>query len=169
MATNLTTNLTLRLLTVFEDDLDLSDPKDTLNIDWKDSLANGTGTDQADVIWHDQRTVTGASEDIDLAGNVLFKDAFGNTITFVKVKAVFIHNTSTTATETLSVGGAAGTQFSNWVGAVNDEVNVGPDGLFMLWSPTDGYAVGAGATDLLKIDPGADTIIYDIVIIGTSA
>jgi len=48
-------------------------------------------------------------------------------------------------------------------------VNVGPDGYLLVWSPIDGYAVTATSADILQIDPGANTIAYDIVIIGTSA
>ena len=167
MATTLTTSLAFALATRFVTDNDLSDPADALSMDWSDTLANGTGTDQADLIFHDRRTLVATSEDFDLAATLL--DVYGSAITFVDVKGLFINNRNTTAGHTLSIGGAAGTQFVSWVGAANDEVNIGPNGLFVLWSPIDGYAVGAGASDLLKIDAGANTIIYDIVVIGTSA
>ena len=168
MATTLTTTLKFVLDTIFTDDLDLTDPRDTLSANWNDTLANGTAINEADVIWHDRRTAAGAPDDIDLVGNAAFVDAFGNTITFAKIKGIFIHNRNTTAGHNLAIGGDVA-PFANWVSdAASDIVNVGPNGKLLLWSPIDGYAC-AGGSDILQIDPGADTIIYDIVLIGTSA
>lgn len=168
MATTLTTNLTFQVLATYLNALDLSDPKDTLNVNWTDALANGTGTDQSDLLFHDRRTLAATSEDFDLAGGWT-NPITGAAGTFVKVKGLFIKNRNTTSGHVLAIGGAAGTQFVNWVANSSDIVNIGPNGLFMLWSPTDGYAVGAGASDLLKIDAGANTIEFDIIIVGTSA
>ena len=171
MANALTGNITFKMAWDFVNGLDLSDTTDDLDISWGTTVANGTGKDQCDLIFHDQRTLAATSEDFDLTGTEV--QAFGGaplTVDFVKVKGLFIHNTSTTAGENLSIGGAAGTQFVDWVGNANDEVVIGPDGIFALWNPSAaGYAVGAGATDLLKIDSGAATIVYDIVVVGTTA
>ncbi len=166
MATSLTCNMTLLGTFTYTDDNDLSDPKDVTKIDFGDVFANGTSTDQADVIWHDRNTATAAPVDIDL--HTSLTDVYGNAATFVTVKGIFIHNRSTTTTEILTVGGDAA-PFINWIGAANDTVKIGPDGIFLLWSPINGYAVTNAANDVLQIDPGADTIEYDIVIIGTSA
>lgn len=162
-----TTNLQLTVNSTLTETLDLSTPRDSLVMNLSDALATGTSANQADVLWHDSRLLSATSEDLDLAG--ILTDGLGNTVTFVTVKAIVIHNTSTTATESLAVGGAASAQFVNWVGAADDEVNVGPDGVFLLWSPIDGYDVTATTGDLLKIDSGADNITYEIAIIGTSA
>jgi hypothetical protein len=132
-----------------------------------DALTSGTGSDQSDLLFWDTRTLTATSENLDLAGSL--SDVFDNTLTFVKIKAIVIQNTSTTATENLAVGGAASNQFINWVANSSDIVNIGPSGIFVLWSPIDGYAVTAATGDLLKIDAGSDTITYKIVLIGTSA
>lgn len=166
MPTTLATNLIFRITTVYTDDNDLSDPSDTTLLRWDDALTNGTGDNQADYIWHDRRTATAAADDIDLV-NLTCDDAFGTRLSFVTIKGIFIRNRTTTTDHALAVGGDAA-PFVNWVGAGNDILNIGPDGLFMLWSPIDGYAVAGGA-DVLQIDPGANTIEYDIIIIGTSA
>lgn len=50
-----------------------------------------------------------------------------------------------------------------------DIVHVGPGGILILTSPVDGYAVTAATGDILKIDSGAATINYTIVIWGRSA
>ncbi len=166
MATTLACLLKLRGLFNFTDDNDLSDPQDSTSIKWDDTLANGTAINQADVIWHDRRTATAAADDIDL--DTSLTDVYGTAADFVKVRGIFIHNRSTVSGEYLSVGGD-GNALVNWVGNLSDIVKIGPNGVLLLWSPIDGYAVTAGTGDILQIDPGADTIEYDIVIIGTSA
>ncbi len=168
MATALAGNITFKMAWDFINDIDLSDTTDDLDISWGTTVADGTGKDQCDLLWHDQRTLAATSEDLDLTGTET--GIFSATADFVKVKGLFIKNTSTTAGENLSIGGAAGTQFVNWVSNADDEIVIGPDGIFALWNPSAaGYAVGAGASDLLKIDSGAATIIYDIVVVGTTA
>ena len=168
MADTLATTLTLRLEGTYVNALDLSNVTDALSLNYSDTTADGTGLDQADIMWHDSRTLAATSEDLDLAGTLT--GSFGTTVTFAKVKGILIKNTSTTATEILSVGGAAGNQFVNWVSATNDEINIGPNGVFLLFNPSAaGYAVTAGTGDLLKIDAGADTITYEITVWGTTA
>jgi len=134
------------------------------------SLATGVAADQADLIFSDQRTLgAGANEDLDLAG--VLTDPFGQTVTFAKVKMIYIFAAAANG-DYIQVGGAAATQFVNWVADATDKVNVCPGGLFLLATPTlAGYAVGAGASDFLRITnaDGAAGATYDIVIIGTSA
>lgn len=167
MTITLATTLKLVIDAALVDDADLNSTRGALSHPISDTLATGTGSNQADKMWYDTRTLAATSEDLDLAGSLV--DVFGNTVTFAKIKAIIIHNKSTTATENLAVGGAAANQFINWLANASDIVNVGPDGILFLWSPIDGYAVTAGSGDLLKIDAGSDTITYDIIIIGTSA
>ncbi len=166
MATALSVTLTFKLSHDYTNALDLSTPKDDFDLTLSDTLSNGTGNDQVDVVWHDQRTLATTSENLDLAGSLT--SSFGTTVTFAKVKAFCIKNTATTTNQIVTVGGAGATQFVNWVGAVTDTVKIGPAAILLLWSPMDGYAVGAGASDLLKIATNA-SITYDIWIIGTSA
>lgn len=133
-------------------------------------LASGTGADQADKIFSDQRTLTAsATEDLDLAGGLT--DAFGDAITFARVKAILIFASAANANNVL-VGGAASNQFVNWVSDATDKIVVRPGGVFCLIAKdATGYAVTAGTGDLLRIgNSGAGTsVVYDIVIIGASA
>jgi hypothetical protein len=168
MATTLTTTLTLLLEAVAQQEgVDLSTPEDRLSLDKSDRLADGISTDQADVLWHDTRTLAATSEDLDLAGSLT--DGMGNTVTFAAVKGILIHNTNTTAGETLTLGGAASSAFASIFGDSSDKLVIRPDGLALLWAPRVGYTVTAGTGDKLKVDAGAATIIYDILIVGTSA
>lgn len=145
----------------------LSNPRDVLTKSIQKSLTNGTGSNQADKIFRDQRTLAdGANESLDLAG--VLTDPFGSTLTFAKVKAVIIENLSTT--QTLTVGGAASNQFINWVGTATDTIKIPPGGVFAICAPLAGYAVTAGTGDLLKIlNSAGASCIYNVIIIGTSA
>jgi len=166
MATTLTSGVRITVTGNHTNTLDLEDAVNNLSLSKSDSLANGTSANQADLIWHDTRSAAGSADALDLAASLT--DAFGNTLTFAKIKGIFIHNKSTTSGYKLAVGANAAALI-NWVAASGDIVNVGPDGYLLVWSPIDGYAVTGTSADILQIDPGANTVAYDIVIIGTSA
>lgn len=146
---------------------DLSTAKDVLNFKRIFQIADGIGANKAESIFHDQRTLTASStEDLDLSGVLL--DVFGVAIAFSKIKTMIIAALAGNTNDVL-VGGAAATQFVNWVSDATDEIVVQPGGLFVLHNPTaGGYAVGAGASDLLKIanSAGGTSVIYDIILIG---
>lgn len=134
------------------------------------SITAGTGANQADKVFHDQRTLTASStEDLDLAGSLT--DAFGATITFARIKGIFVAAASANTNNVL-VGGAASNQFINWVSDATDKIVVRPGGWFGLVAPdATAYAVTAGTGDLLRIgNSGAGTAVtYDIILIGASA
>lgn len=130
---------------------------------------SGTAEDQADLLWHDQRTLAAsASETLDLAGGLT--NAFGATLTFARVKLMVVAAADGN-TNAVQVGGAASNAFVNWVANSSDVVNVMPDGQLWLIAPKAGYAVTAGTGDQLKIgnSAGGTPVTYDIVIIGASA
>ncbi len=173
MATELSTIIGVKLETNFKDTgLDLSTPSDRLNFTFDDSLANGTASDQADIVWHDQRVLDagGYNEELELAATAegaRLVGAFGNKIVFAKIKGIVIENLATIAGYVLMVGGSGADGFVNWVGNETDIIKIGPKGVFALWSPEDGYAVSTD--DLLKIDAGANVITYKIMLVGVAA
>ena len=147
---------------------DLSTPHNDISINERLALVNGVAAGEADLIWSDTRTLAAsASENLDLAGALV--DAFGATLTFVKVKAILIkaHAANTNAVQ---VGGAASNGFFAMFGASTDRLSL-PPGAMSLIANDGGYAVVASTGDLLKIaNGGAGTgVTYDIVIVGTSA
>src|SRR3972149_1624666 len=74
--------------------LDLTTPAGSLNYRKRTALANGTGANQADKVFHDTRTLAASGADeLDLAGAMA--DVFGDLITFVRVKVVMIYSAST--------------------------------------------------------------------------
>jgi len=167
MSTTLATTITVNIGATFTNSLDLASPVGTLAHRFSDSLANGTSANQSDLIFWDTRSLAATSENLDLAGSLT--DAFGNTLTFADITCLYIENNNTTAGQDLLVGGAASAQFVNWVADASDIVKVRANGILLLWAPMDGYAVTATTADLLKIDAGANTVSYDIILVGTSA
>lgn len=133
-------------------------------------LTNGTGANQADQMFSDQRTLAAsATEDLDLAG--VLTDSFGAAITFARIKVIMIMAAAGNTNNVL-VGGAASAQFVNWVADATDKVVVRPGGVLLL-AATDAtaYAVTATTGDLLRIGNSAagTSVTYDIVLIGASA
>lgn len=131
-------------------------------------LGSGTGEYQADLIFSDTRTVgASTSEDLDLAG--VLADPLGTTLTMVEVVAVLIY-ADPTNTNNVVVGAATQAVPLGFAGTA-PTFAVPPGGWFMVGAPEGGWAVGAGATDDLKIaNSGAGTsVIYTVIIIGRSA
>ena len=138
----------------------------TINFD----VTDGTTEDQMDLVYVDQRTLAAsATEDLDLAGGV--ENSFGDTLTFVDVRMIFVKASSDNTNDVL-VGGAASNAFVNWVSNSSDVVVVKPGGVLFLYTPTDpGYAVTASTGDLLRIGNSSSgtSVTYDIYVGGTSA
>ena len=134
------------------------------------AITSGTGANQADLIFHDQRTLAAStSEELDLAGSLT--DSFGTTLTFARIKAVVVYAATANA-GLIQVGGAAANGFINWVASATDIIQVRAGGTFAIIAPdATAYAVTAGTGDLLKINntDGAGAGVYDIYIIGASA
>lgn len=130
------------------------------------SLTNGTGADQANMIFTDTRTLAASTtEDLDLAGGLT--DVFGTTITFTKIKGIII-KASSSNTNNVVVGGDAN-GLVNWVGAANDIINVRPGGMFCIMAPdATAYAVTGSTGDILQVanSSSGSSVTYDIILIG---
>jgi len=140
---------------------DLSSPTET--------ITDGDAINKMDIVWSDQRTLTATtSENLDLAGGLT--DTYGNTLTFAKVKYLFV-SAAAANNGIIQVGGAASNAFVNWVANSSDILQVRAGGWFDLAAPdADGYAVTAGTGDILKINnTGAAAGTYNIAIGGVSA
>lgn len=164
----LQTNLDLTLRANLTNAIDLETASSPLSLDLSDELTTGTGAiDTADKKFSDRRTLAATTENIDLAGSLV--DAFGNTITFARIKCIVIRNRSVTPGENLIIGGAASNTFLLFADAT-DKDSIGPGGIRLYWEPSAAAKpVTASTGDILKVDSGAATITYDIVIIGSSA
>lgn len=149
--------------------LSLSTVADRGSLVTKDDLAYGAGLNQADILWHDRRTLAAVtSEALDLTNSLV--DALGQTLTFASVKGLFIQNRATEAGDEILVGGGS-EAWASWLGASGDIVRIGPGGVLLVWNPSAaGYAVSDGSADQLRIEnPSASEISYDILLLGAAA
>ena len=130
-------------------------------------FTNGSGANQASVLFTDSRTLAAsASEDLDLNGVLL--DAFGASVALTKVKALIILADAANTNDVV-IGGATSNGFVSLFGTATDKVKVKPGGLIAAVAPdANGYAATAGTADLLHIaNGGAGTAVsYKIIVIG---
>lgn len=165
----LSTKIVAALTATLTDALDLSTASDPLAYTQRTTLTSGTAANQADMLWHDRRTLTAsATEDLDLAGVLV--NALGDTQTFARVKG-FMVTAAAANTNNVQVTRPAANGVPLFI-AAGDGVNVRPGGmLFMVAPDATGYAVTAATGDLITVtNSGAGTsVTYDVVIIGASA
>ena len=165
----LDTKLKLSLSSLLTGATDLQPRSAPLSYVVTKALTNGTGANQADRVFSDQRTIAASSnDDLDLAGTLT--DAFGATVTFARVKLLLIKAADTNVNNVV-VGGASST-FATWVTGTSPAVVVRPGGTLLLAaSDATAYAVTATSADVLRIsNSGAgSSVVYDVVVIGASA
>lgn len=133
------------------------------------AFTNGTGANQADLVFADERTIAASgSEDLDLAG--VLADAFGATITMAEVVGLIVY-ADPGNTNDVVVGDA--TAPVPLFGGTNPTVAVKPGGIFVLFAPNAAgqFTVGAGSTDDLKVanSSSGTGVTYTIVVLGRSA
>jgi hypothetical protein len=135
----------------------------------KKQLASGTGSGQADRMFDDIRHLNAsASEDLDLAGGL--SDGFGETLTFVKIKAIYVEAAAGNTNDVV-VGGASANAFVGPFGGATHTLALKPGQAVLLMNTGAGWTVTPATGDLLKIaNGGAGTgVDYTVIIIGTSA
>jgi len=146
--------------------LDLSTPSDRVALATSTySFADGTGALSAEQHYHDRITLThGASTEVDLFDTLL--DAFGDTVSFTKIKVLYLKNNSDAAT--LIYGHSAANALAI-METVGDGGLIGPGGVLLLINPSAaGFACSAG-NDLLKLehdDADASDMDVDLYVLG---
>ncbi len=149
--------------------LDLLTRSAPLSLSKRIRLSSGTGLDAADMLWTDTRTLAASgTEDLDLAGSLT--GAFGNTLTFARVKAVII-SAAAGNTNNVNVTRPASNGAPLFM-AAGDGIAVRPGGVFAWVAPdATAVAVTAGTGDLITVtnSAGSTSVSYDVVIIGASA
>lgn len=143
---------------------------DSLSIDFPADVRMETGTaaGKADLVFADQRSIGASSnEELDLAGVLT---TLGTTLTFVKVKAIYIKAAAANGGN-IVIGGAGSNTFTGPFADASDKIAVPASGFVMLAAPTAGWTVTASTGDKLLIANSDSEAagIYDIVIVGTSA
>lgn len=153
----LTANIKTRVAGTLTGSPDVGTASFSFNELFETALTNGTGANQANNVFVDKFTISGAgTQTYDLAGGVT--SALGTTLTFTAIKALVLKNTGTA---TLTYGGGS-SPFLGWLGDASDEINIPAGGAFVLIDPTAaGQTVTASTGDLITIGAtdGAGTII----------
>lgn len=167
MADALTVSLSFILSGQWTDTQDMGTINDVPRFDLGKTLTDGTASiDTADLWWHDERTLAATSETLSLIA--LTRTVYGstNTINMARVKGLLIKNVNTSATHKLTVG-AASSPWIAWTSVAGSTIYVEPDGILFMWAPTAAGWLTTASN--LKIDAGANTIVYRICILGSSA
>lgn len=138
------------------------------------NLANGTGANQADLLFVDERSVAASTnDDIDLAG--VLTGAFGATITAAEVVGVLVINAPRDGAANVSslTIGAGTNPFLGFVGGTTPTIGpIGPGGFFFIGCPsaTGIGTVTAGTGDILRVSNGAGgTAVWQLAILARSA
>ena len=136
------------------------------------SLADGTGANQADLLYLNDPAnplSLAAAADNNLDLNNLLTDAIGDPTPFVKVKVIAMVPLDTN-TDIMRIGGAAANPFLGPFGSATFKQDVSPGGLYHVVNRIAGWTVTPGTGDILRINnPGAGTALYHVLIIGCSA
>jgi hypothetical protein len=131
-------------------------------------LADGSETEQADVVWHaaDQTLPAGQSVTLELAA--LGQSVFGDVIviSLARVKAVLVVNKSAAASACLLLGGAGTDEWSAPFGMLGDTVKVMPGSPLLLANLRDGWEVESGY-EALRLQAVGGDVTFDIAILGT--
>lgn len=146
--------------------LDLGMPTFQINKVDDITLNDGNGSNQANKIFSDTRTIAAsANDDLDLAGSLV--DALGAVLTFTAIKAIYIRASSANINNVV-VGGAPTNTFVGRFGAATHTIALRPGDRDVQVTPGTGWNVVAGTGDILRIaNSGAgSTVDYDIIIIG---
>jgi hypothetical protein len=167
MSTSLNTTVRASVAAVNKKGLDGRDATDNIPTSPDVLLGSGTGYGKADIAFMDTRTLAAStSENLDLSGALV--DAFGQTITAAKVKAIEVENPEASLSN-LTVGAAASNTFVGPFADATDGIVLKPGDKFVAVSRT-GWNVTAGTGDILKVANGAGgSVNYTIKLIAATA
>src|SRR3990172_11967955 len=161
----LTATVQLEVLATLSLAGDFSTPEVALDYTKLHNFQNGTGLNQCNLMWQDQRTLgDGASETLDLAG--LLAGLFGPVLNCDVLKTIFFYSLPANTTNlTISRPDPAGVPFFE---ATLDSFVLAPGGLFLLTDPSAaGINVTAATGDLITIVNAAGaSATYDVILLG---
>jgi hypothetical protein len=130
------------------------------------SLAFGNGTGAGNIQWTFSKSATAAAAPVTYTLSSLVDDQ-GRSIVLAKVRAFVIAHLGSVDGQPLLVGGAATNPWAAPFADVSDKLVVRAGGVYAFGGPlATGYAVTAGSSDQLKVDPGANTIPFKIFFLG---
>jgi hypothetical protein len=138
----------------------------TFSVLEQQAFTDGTDTEEVNQMWSDGSDDMAASGTVtyDLAGGI--SDAYGDTVTFTKIKAILVRNESDGTVE-IEIGGAAANQWYPMFDNANDIEKIAAGGCWFHYNP-EGWAVTAGTGDNFMIanNDSGSTASYSIMVIG---
>lgn len=141
----------------------LVDSSSPLSKKYSVALNTGTGADKANESYHFRNTTLAASGSLalDLTGGLT--DAFGDVITFTRLKAIIVKNNSTT--QTLSIRGP---NRGVGLGGLGAGIDLRPGGLWMhACTDATGFVVTDGSTDSITFSNSSGaTADFEVILIG---
>ena len=164
---SLTAKINIILNIVHETSLDLNTPKDSISLTRGKAFTNGTGANQCDTIFHDNRTLADGANETLVFNDSSLTDAFGAGVAIDEFKALYIKNNSTDAN--LEVGGAAATQIGLFKDT-SDILVIKPGGEFLYIAP-DASGLDVTTNSSLKVahdGTGSSSLTYDIIAVGVA-
>jgi hypothetical protein len=129
------------------------------------SITDGTGANQAQVVWSDSRTATTANDDLSLSALSDTRDGAAVVVAFTQIKLVYVRNTS--STQSLRIGGVSGlTAFSGL--PINVFIEIPPGGCYLVAGPSDGgFTVSSGVNaSIARFAAASGSCTYDVIFIG---
>jgi hypothetical protein len=130
------------------------------------NLAFGTGTGANNVQWSFSKSATATAAPVTYTLSALVDD-LGRTIALTKVRAFVIAHLGTVDGQPLTIGAAATNPWLAPFADVSDKLVIRAGGVLVMAGPlATGYAVTAGSSDQLKLDPGANTIPFKTFFMG---
>lgn len=135
-----------------------------LDQDYTQLLSSGTGANQANALWYDDRTLAAsASETLDFNGSLT--DAFGNSVTCTKLKSLVI-KAAAANTNSVLVGGGS-TSITTLFTDTSDQLILRPGGVFVFTAPdATGAAITTSTDDLtLTNSAGSTSVAFDIIVL----
>ncbi len=134
------------------------------NVSYSKTWTNGSGADQVNYVFTKSATLA-ISTPVTLTLSALTDDS-GRSIPFTKIRELVLKNNGTAV---MHIGAAAANPWAAIVGdAATDKIPIRPGGVLMMVAPdVTGFAVSSGASDQLKLDPGATACPYELSLKGS--
>jgi len=126
------------------------------------SLGDGTGANQAQIVWSDSRVVTSPGQALNLQSLADTRDGAAVTVSFSAIKLLYVRNKSTSADTIVTLSSV----FVSFCGLSAGTHVVRSGGIFLCAAPGEDSAnviAGSSATITIGGIAGAE---YDIAIIG---
>lgn len=152
-------DVALTIYSLYSKTTDLSSLQDILSLQRNMHLIDGTGSGKANRHWSDIRTITSGSFDtLDLTSLI---DDFGQTLTFTKLKYLYMRNLSTSGYFTLFGSEVPLSLMKD----VTDKIRLYPGESLSFTNPLTGMTIGAYSKEIMtSAIEAAGT--YEIVLIG---